>query len=476
MKTQAMNVYAATLLATLACLGAACSTPPTQDASGDVTGTGDVAVADLAFGNKSDGSVADVQDDTLDAGTDAAAPDGAAADISPDAGDAGKKGGFDYECKPLAVESCVTACGSAGTRKCLKEWGPCIPPAEFCGNCADDNCDGLINEGCAPNPACTAPVVKCPIAILAVAEGQKAGTQAVLHLSAAGSYGQGTAKVVKWLWSVQAPLGASGQFLPSADVQTPTYQVTAAGQYLFHLDIWDGTGTQSCVPALFTVTVAQDPPVNPEVGCADGTREGFLDDKAYPQIAGCSGAWDQPGITPDSVVPTCGNKGGNSGSKADGIGCAAPDLCAASWHVCKTWQEVAAKSATGCVDATPANAAPKSLFFAIRQPSQNGSVCGDWADGPNFNDLFGCGNLGTTLDATKKCGPLDRVIASTAPNKCGFNEAEPSLGPWECVGPGQSDLNEGANVTKKACQGGSCQYDGQPVNPWGKGGVLCCGP
>ncbi len=463
---QALKTWAA-----LACLAAACSTPPTTDATADATTTGDAAVSDLAFGDKTDGLVADGSggtDAVVDAASDVLTADVEATDTGP------KKGGFDYACKPLAIESCVTACGSAGTRKCLKEWGPCIPPAEFCGNCADDNCDGLINEGCAPNPTCAPPQVKCPIAILAVAEGQKAGAQAVLHLSAIGSYGQGLATVVKWAWSVQAPLGASGKFLPGADVQAPTYQVTAAGQYLFHLDVWDDAGVQSCVPALFTVTAATDPPVNPEIGCADGTREGFLDDKAYPQIAGCEGAWDHPGITPDAVVATCGNQGGNSGGKANGAGCSAPDLCAANWHICSTWQEVAAKSATGCVDATPASAAPKSLFFAIRQPSQNGSICGGWTDGPNVNDLFGCGNLGSTLSASQNCGPLDRVIASTVPNKCGFNEAEPSLGPWECVGAGKSDLNEGANVTKKACQNASCQYDGQPVSAWQKGGVLCC--
>lgn len=454
-------------LALLALL-AACSTPQTQDA--DASAAADASGSDLAFVGKSDGAIYDASatDAVADVAEDVAAEDVAVADTGP------KKPGFDYECKPLATESCVTACGSAGTRKCLKEWGPCIPPAEFCGNCTDDNCDGLINDGCAPSALCTPPEVKCPIAILAVAEGQKVGTQAVIHLSATGSYGQGLAKIVKWAWSVQAPLGASGAFQPSASAESPTYAITVAGQYLFHLEVWDDAGVKSCVPALFTASAASDPPVNPEIGCADGTREGFLDDKAYPQIAGCAGAWDHPGITPDSVVATCGNQGGNDGAKKDGTGCSTPDLCAASWHVCKTWQEVANKSATGCVDAVPANAAPKSLFFAIRQPSQNGSVCGDWGDGPNVNDLFGCGNLGSTLSAGQKCGPLDRVIASTVPNKCGFNEAEPNLGPWECMGPGKSDLFEGANVTKKACQNGSCQYDGQPVNAWQKGGVLCC--
>ncbi|MCO4763357.1 MAG: hypothetical protein KC502_17705, partial [Myxococcales bacterium] len=34
----------------------------------------------------------------------------------------------------------------------------------------------------------------------------------------------------------------------------------------------------------------------PQSGCADGTREGFLDMKKYSKLAACSGAWSVPGI------------------------------------------------------------------------------------------------------------------------------------------------------------------------------------
>lgn len=466
---QALTCLRHGLLPCLSMIALACSTPQTTSKAGliDATAQGPDAALEVHFGgNGPDGNGGDLVDvGAADGEADEASqPDVSTADV--------KKNGFNYECKPLTVESCVTACGSAGTRKCLKEWGPCMPPSEFCGNCADDDCNGLINEGCAPNPSCSPPQVACPIALINVSEGTSVGTQAVLHLSAAGSYGQGKATIAKWAWSVQAPLGAGGSFLPGANVQAPTYLADVAGQYLFHLDVWDDQGVQSCVPALLAVTAAPSPPVKATVGCADGTREGFVDMAAYPQIAACAGAWDHPGITPDSVVATCANQGGNSGPKASGIGCAAPDLCAVGWHICKGWQEVAQKSPSGCADATPADAKPKSLFFAIRQPSADGSVCGSWGDG--FNDVFGCGNLGSTLGPDKKCGPLDRVLASTKPNACGFNEAEPSLGPWECIGPGKSDLQEGANVTKKACQGASCQYDGAPIEAWQKGGVVCC--
>src|SRR4051794_8473939 len=33
-----------------------------------------------------------------------------------------------------------------------------------------------------------------------------------------------------------------------------------------------------------------------QVGCADGTREGFPDLEDWPKIAGCSGAWLVPGL------------------------------------------------------------------------------------------------------------------------------------------------------------------------------------
>jgi hypothetical protein len=380
--------------------------------------------------------------------------------------------GFNYECDPLTTESCVTVCNSAGQRKCLKEWGPCIPPEEFCGNCTDDDCDGEINEGCPPNPACD-PIVEpdCPLAKIEITEGYSAFTGDTLHLSGLGSTSPNGA-IVEWQWSVQVPAGAATDFAPDSNSAEVTFEIEAAGQYLFSLAVEDETGELSCQAAQAVVNAATYPPVDPEVGCADGEREGFLDSTAYPHIAGCAGGWEKPGVTPDEIVATCGNAGGDDGDNAEGKGCSTPDLCAKEWHVCITWKEVAEKSPTGCAGAVPPDAKSKSLFFAMRQPSETGSVCGDWGDG--FNDVFGCGNLGAGLGPDKNCGPLDRVLASTQPNSCGFNEAEPPLGPWECMGDDQSHLNEGALVTKKACAGTSCSYDGYPLGSQDKGGVLCC--
>jgi len=380
---------------------------------------------------------------------------------------------FAYECDPLTREACVTSCLTVGERLCLKEWGPCVPPAERCDNCEDDDCDGIVNDGCPPNPVCTPVTPTCPVAAITITPDPSGEifTATVLQLSAASSQ-PAAGPITAWQWSVQAPPGAAAVFSPSATVAAPTFTVDVAGSYLFLLDVWDDQGTKSCVQAQAAVTIAVYPPLEPEVGCADGQREGFLDQATYTHIAACSGAWTQPGIPPESVVPTCNRQGGDDGPKPAGDGCSTADLCATGWHVCDSWEEVAAKSPTGCAGATPPNAPSKSHFFAIRQSSVNGSVCG--AAGSGDNDVFGCGNLGSGLGGDKQCGPLDRVLASTQADSCGFNEAMPPLGPWQCIGGPGSDLHEGATVTKKGCPNTSCSYDGQPLGNADKGGVLCC--
>ena len=208
---------------------------------------------------------------------------------------------------------------------------------------------------------------------------------------------------------------------------------------------------------------------NPE-GCADRTREGFISLTQYPAIAGCAGAWTVAGVTA-STAAACGRASGNSSANREGVGCASTDLCAAGWHVCRGKDEVAAKSNGSCADAVPAGAPNNSLFFAVVQASTNNTTC-DSSSGDN--DVFGCGNLGTQLSPAKNCGVLTRALASTQAGTCGFNEAEPNLGPWQCLGPTGGDLHEGALVTKRGCPNTSCQYDGQPVGNSDKGGVLCC--
>lgn len=210
--------------------------------------------------------------------------------------------------------------------------------------------------------------------------------------------------------------------------------------------------------------VARDPS-----GCADGARDGFLSIASYPEIAACSGGWTVPGVTA-STAPACGRVSGDDSANAEGTGCSAADLCAAGWHLCRGKDEVGLKGQGSCADAVPPGARPNSLFFAVVQASQLNSAC----DVAGDNDVFGCGNLGVQLAAGKNCGVLTRALASTQPGTCGFNEAEPSLGPWQCLGGVGADLHEGALVTKHGCAGRSCSFDGAPVGNSDKGGVLCC--
>lgn len=212
-------------------------------------------------------------------------------------------------------------------------------------------------------------------------------------------------------------------------------------------------------------------PLVAEAGCADGTREGFLSLQTYPQIAGCSGAWSVGGITRPDLAPACGRSSGNDSDNPEGAGCSAADLCAPGWHVCRGQEEVAELSPDGCAGAVPPGTPDKTLFFAVRQNSRADSVCDQSDQG---NDVFGCGNLGAVLTPEKNCGPLNRVLASMHAGTCGFNEAEPPLGPWMCQGGDDSHLHEGSLVKKNGCSSVSCSYDGNPVDNSDKGGVLCC--
>ncbi len=49
---------------------------------------------------------------------------------------------------PNSQEACLTSCQSVGSRKCGadKKWGACIPPIEEC-NGKDDNCNGVPDDG-----------------------------------------------------------------------------------------------------------------------------------------------------------------------------------------------------------------------------------------------------------------------------------------------------------------------------------------
>jgi hypothetical protein len=191
-------------------------------------------------------------------------------------------------------------------------------------------------------------------------------------------------------------------------------------------------------------------------GCADGTREAFRAFAAYPDIAGCAGAFSVPGIAP-FAAPSCGRKAGNDGALPDGQGCRAVDLCAPGFHVCAGAAEVAKRSPDGCKGALDAD--PES-FFATGQSGPGCAVCATGTDpgcgnddcvagcaqtASTTNDLFGCGTAGAMPDPAS-CAPLD-VFSN--------NECAELPSSWSCP----NDVQELLVVTKTASFGG---------------GVLCC--
>ncbi|MFA5133534.1 MAG: putative metal-binding motif-containing protein [Patescibacteria group bacterium] len=159
-------------------------------------------------------------------------------------------------------------------------------------------------------------------------------------------------------------------------------------------------------------------------GCADGTREGFTDQTAFPNIAGCSGTWSVPGLTN------------------------AYGLCASGWHICTGAADVASRLPSGknCTDVWTGT---EKRFFATLQPSQGNGYCNT----TGTNDIFGCGNYGHPPQIGS-CGVLNEFSSED----CSGIAIVDSVTAWQCGGSGDSN-NELTTVVK-------LNYVG--------GGVLCC--
>lgn len=214
----------------------------------------------------------------------------------------------------------------------------------------------------------------------------------------------------------------------------------------------------------------------PATGCADGTREGFTDMTMYPQIAGCSGGFQIPGVMPfspgfapacptypthDTTLPACNRQAGNDGPNPTGVGCDVEDLCEIGWHVCTGSDDITTCSPTGCAGATRSGDPP--LFFTSRQ-SSNG--CTDCATGTRVspdcdsksctagcmetartsNDVFGCGNFGAE-QAFTGCGPIDRYSNNLCSGLAGSS--------WSCTDDGSGLCEAYAIVHADSSHGGA---------------------
>jgi hypothetical protein len=191
------------------------------------------------------------------------------------------------------------------------------------------------------------------------------------------------------------------------------------------------------------------PGMQGEIGCSDGTREGYVDRVKYPKIAACEGGWDEPGLASyASRNPQCNRRAGNDGDNPGGKDCSVADLCASGWVVCETAHAVAIAAPAGCGDAI-APYGDKPVFFLTRQRG-TGLTC-DPNNVQGTNNLYGCGTLGSAAD--KSCAPFTKMLRDT---DCKMND------PWLCTdGPLSTSQNEYGVVTKSGP---------------GRGGVLCCKP
>jgi hypothetical protein len=186
------------------------------------------------------------------------------------------------------------------------------------------------------------------------------------------------------------------------------------------------------------------------VGCSDGGREGFRDVTNWPSIAGCAGAFDQPGVigSPD-LAPMCDWLAGDSNTNRDGIGCTAADLCAANWHVCRNGDDVAKHSPSGgCEGCVPAG---ETRFFLVASGASPMGICSP--DPGEVNDLHGCGGFGRP--EVQGCAPLARRMGFA---DCLATKGVDTKGVWNCGGP-EDSLREAMVVTKTGTT---------------LGGVLCC--
>lgn len=181
-----------------------------------------------------------------------------------------------------------------------------------------------------------------------------------------------------------------------------------------------------------------------DLGCADGSREGFADLTAWPDIAACAGGFRLRGLDGDLArTPQCQRESGNTGANPAGVGCSAADLCAEGWQVCEDAGEVARRSPTGCAGAVPPGFA---LFFLVRAGASADGLC---IPGSSLrNDLHGCGSFGEPEHPS--CAPLDRRLD--------FVACYSSRGHWTC-GDDQAHLQETVEVSKAGPS---------------LGGVLCC--
>lgn len=105
--------------------------------------------------------------------------------------------------------------------------------------------------------------IKCPTAVIEVAEGNEVVPPTFLHLSGINSHG--SSEIKQWEWSVEQPDGPQSVFEPPKTTPNPIFEANVVGTYVFRLDVWDAMGQKSCEPAIHEVQVIPDEPIHIEL-------------------------------------------------------------------------------------------------------------------------------------------------------------------------------------------------------------------
>ena len=106
--------------------------------------------------------------------------------------------------------------------------------------------------------------VEGPTAVIHCAEGNEVNPQTNLHLFGDESYSP-NGVIQKWEWRVTQPVGSQSVFIPTYTFPNPTFEANVAGAYVFELDVFDGTGMRSCIPARHEVLVIPDEAIHIEL-------------------------------------------------------------------------------------------------------------------------------------------------------------------------------------------------------------------
>ena len=108
--------------------------------------------------------------------------------------------------------------------------------------------------------------VGCPIAVASVEEGEQVVPQTTLHLKGDQSYSPAAGVGIKnYEWSVEQPEGSASILIPNASFDNPVFEVNAAGEYAFTLNVRDDNNVEACELAVVDVIVIPDEAIHVEL-------------------------------------------------------------------------------------------------------------------------------------------------------------------------------------------------------------------